>query len=162
MGIRVAGLEGKTMCGPLIKSYLQAVVAGRVEIRDLVNISEIRKACIEWSRGLFRTRIDVARIAQGDGCRRIAGTHGRLVDVSDTDELRTLCADIGNLQRHFVGERMLKAERPGCDEWIAKIAIYRRDITRSRVSALAISALNGSRGKQRHTRAVVCPVLSQY
>src|SRR5207302_8095805 len=87
------------------QSSLQAVVVGTVNVSHLVDLSKIGEFAKEWASGLFA-------VSTGNLSRR-CGVH--LIDVANPYQVRSMIADVRDIQHEIGGKGMLDAQIPVTD-----------------------------------------------
>ena len=91
MRVRITGHHIQSVVVPGRESYLKAVVVGAIDIRHLVDVTQIRKSGIERPPVLLGDGIDSvaadARVEAGSGAGGPTGSDGGLVDIAHTHQI---------------------------------------------------------------------------
>src|SRR5712672_2084597 len=128
------------------KSGLQAVVGRTVNVREIIDLAEIRERA-------------------GKGLRGIRGrTRRSVIEVNDAGKFDGVVADVSNVERQFSRNRVLDAYGPVRNVGRAEIAVHGEGVARTRVGPStwhigAVAALNksGERGAV-DGRGLILPV----
>ena len=133
MGPRVAGHIGKAMPVALRQHRLQAAVVGVIALGEIVNVFQIRERRVVGAGRLFRATIWRAvpggrrRNAGGENRGRPARSECGLIEIGDTEQLRTMVTDVGNIQREAIAEGALDVHQPAGDVRSSEVLIDPED-----------------------------------
>src|ERR1700730_90865 len=125
------------------KSGLQTVVRRTVKVREGVDLTEIREV-VGKRKG---SRVDV-----------------ELIEIYDAGKLRSVIANVGDVERKFAPERMLDAQSPVLYVRGPEITVHREGVARKRVLSStrhvgAVAALNkGREGRGIEGRRLIQPI----
>src|ERR1700680_1896022 len=137
---------------PLGNGHLQAVVVGLVQVRQAVDLPQVRELAKERPLQLRRAYTRLAGVAGeaawvprsvtrqnlvhhwiGRPKARIRSTQGRLVEVPEAQQFSAMVANIGNLQGHVVRDRSLDGQGPSADVGCSQIRIHRLRVAGCRI-----------------------------
>src|ERR1700704_618056 len=121
------------MYWPLRHRYLQAVVVGKIGVRQPRDVGQVRKLLKVGLSLRLEARVRAAAGATGDAkvsrsawTGRVSPptTKRRLIQIAQSDQLRAVVTNVSNVKREVIREGALDAQTPRSDIGGAQITVH--------------------------------------